>query len=347
MLYERVLRPLVFAVCPDAETAHERGMRAVGLLHAHPALAAFVARRATLHDPRLERTVMGIRFRNPVGLAGGFDKNAVAPLGFEALGFGFVEVGTVTRHAQPGNPRPRVFRLPDDGAIINRFGFNNDGASAVAARLAEGPRPGIPVGVSLGKSKITPLEEAAEDYLFSLRALYPFGDYFAVNVSSPNTPNLRSLQDRDALDALLRALVDEAAALAAATGCPPKPVLVKVAPDLTTHALDEVLAVCAARGVAGVIATNTTLSRDGLRTPTAEPGGLSGRPLSARALDVVRHIATTAPQLALIGVGGIMTPDDALRMLDAGAALVQVYTGFVYAGPLFARAINAAILDRA
>ena len=347
VLYEKIIRPLIFATCPDAETAHERGMRALGVLHAHARFVRAVATRLATRDPRLERTVMGLRFPNPVGLAGGFDKNAVAPRAFEALGFGFIELGTITRHPQPGNPRPRVFRFPENEAILNRFGFNNDGAEAMARRLAACGPLGIPVGISLGKSKITPLEDAADDYLFSLRALHDLGDYFAVNVSSPNTPNLRALQDGAALDALLAALVAETRAQAARSlrAAPPKPIVVKVAPDLTLSALDEVLAVCAARGVAGIVATNTTLAREGLTRPTAEEGGLSGRPLSQRSRAMVAHIAKNAPALALIGVGGIMTPDDAARMLDAGAHLLQVYTGFVYRGPFFPRDINRHLLQ--
>jgi dihydroorotate dehydrogenase len=281
-----------------------------------------------------------LRFPNPIGLAAGFDKNAVAVPALAALGFGFVEVGTVTRLAQPGNPRPRLFRLPEDGALINRMGFNNLGAETVAARLAHQRKAAVPLGISLGKSKVTPLEEAVADYLGSLDALYPYGDYFAVNVSSPNTPGLRELQERDRLDALLAALQSSMRRHAADEGrATPKPLLVKVAPDLNDAALDDVLEVCLARGVSGLIAVNTTLSRDGLsaQTPSAlrdEPGGLSGRPLLARALAVVRRLAVrSGGRLPLIGCGGISTPDDARRMLDAGSSLVQLYTGFIYEGP--------------
>jgi dihydroorotate dehydrogenase len=346
VLYERIIRPLIFALNPDAERAHERGMRVVRMIGETPALARHMASRTEVRDARLERMVFGLRFRNPVGLAGGFDKNAVAIAGFEALGFGFIEIGTITRHPQPGNPKPRVFRLPADEAIINRFGFNNDGAVAVAQRLAAAPPRSVPLGISLGKSKITPLEEAAEDYLFSLQALFEHGDYFAVNISSPNTPGLRQLQDRGVLDDLLKALLAEVHRLALGSGSPPKPVLVKVAPDLTLEALDELLAVCTARGVAGIIATNTTLSRDGLRTATDEQGGLSGRPLHARALSFIRHIHSQAPSMPVVGVGGIFGADDAAAMLDAGASLLQVYTGFVYKGPMFVRNLNRGFLTR-
>jgi dihydroorotate dehydrogenase len=276
--------------------------------------------------------VFGVRFPNPVGLAAGVDKDGRALAAWAALGFGFVEAGTVTGRAQPGNPRPRLFRLPEHEAIINRMGFNNAGAEALAARLAAGGTGGVPLGISLGKSKATPLDEAVEDYLSSLRAVRRYADYLAVNVSSPNTPGLRSLQDRDQLTALLGALRAEAGST---------PLLVKIAPDLTDHAIGEVLEVCADHGVSGLIATNTTLSRDGLTRgggAAGEAGGLSGRPLTRRALDVVTFVGKRT-DLPVIGVGGIMTPDDAARMFDAGASLVQLYSGLIYRGPGLVRAI--------
>jgi dihydroorotate dehydrogenase len=275
--------------------------------------------------------VFGVRFGNPVGLAAGMDKNGVALPAWPALGFGFVEVGTVTAHAQPGNERPRLFRLPDSQGVINRMGFNNEGAQALADRLRDLGRIGVPLGISLGKSKVTPLDQAVEDYRTSYRLLEPYGDYFAVNVSSPNTPGLRSLQDRDQLDAILSALTGD------------KPVLVKIAPDLTEHALSELLEVCTARKVAGLIATNTTLSRDGLAPADAatgaQAGGLSGAPLTERARSVVRFVSDqTGGRLPIIGVGGLMSVDDVSRMFDAGASLVQLYTGFIYHGPALVRA---------
>ena len=314
----------------DAEVAHERTLRMTRWLAAVPPVVAGLRRYFGHSTPR---TVFGVRFPGPVGLAAGMDKDGRALRAWPAFGFGFVEVGTVTWHAQPGNPRPRLYRLPASEAVINRMGFNNGGASALAERLrALGPL-NVPLGVSIGKSKVTPVEEAVEDYRSSLRVLAPHADYFAVNVSSPNTPGLRGLQDKAALDTLLGALDTSV------------PLLVKIAPDLTDQAIADVLEVCTARGVAGVIATNTTLSRSGLAEVDVakgeEPGGLSGRPLSARALEVVTFVAKEST-LPIIGVGGIHSPDDALRMLDAGASLVQVYTGFIYQGPALVRAINRA-----
>ncbi|MEV0330843.1 quinone-dependent dihydroorotate dehydrogenase [Micromonospora echinospora] len=341
MMFERLVRPGLFRIGGgDAEAAHEWTLRRLAALSGRPALLAGMRARYAVSAPR---TVFGVRFPNPVGLAAGMDKNGVALPAWPALGFGFVEVGTVTARPQPGNPRPRLFRLRDSEAVVNRMGFNNAGAEALAARLAALRRPlGVPLGISLGKSKVTPLEEAVEDYLASYRALRDHGDYFAVNVSSPNTPGLRALQDREHLDALLAALVGE------------KPVLVKIAPDLTEPAVAELLEVCLDRGAAGVIATNTTLARDGLapgdRARGAETGGLSGRPLAARAREVVAFVhRETGGRLPVIGVGGIVDPDDAARMVDAGASLVQLYTGFIYRGPALVRAAVRAVArtDRA
>ncbi|HEY3507336.1 MAG TPA: quinone-dependent dihydroorotate dehydrogenase [Actinocatenispora sp.] len=350
MMYERLLRPALFRLGGgDAEVAHETTLRALAACAGGPArlAALWAATRRYRYQARADpRTVFGVRFPNPVGLAAGLDKDGRALPAWPAFGFGFVEVGTVTRHAQPGNDRPRLYRLPASGGLINRMGFNNAGAAALAARLAAlGPLP-APLGISLGKSKVTPLDEAVEDYVVSLRTLYAYGDYFAVNVSSPNTPGLRTLQDAGQLAELLAALSAEARSLAA--GGTPRPLLVKVAPDLTDEALGELLAVCAERGVAGLIATNTTLSRDGLaepdRTVGAQPGGLSGRPLAERALAVVRFVRREAGDtLPVIGVGGISDAHGALRMLDAGASLVQLYTGFIYRGPELVRQINRAV----
>ncbi|HEX3650181.1 MAG TPA: quinone-dependent dihydroorotate dehydrogenase, partial [Pseudonocardiaceae bacterium] len=325
MLYSHVVRPVLFRVgSGDAEAAHELTLRALAAAGGVPAALAAVRRWFAVEAPR---TVFGVRFPNPVGLAAGMDKNGVALPGWAALGFGHVEVGTVTWHAQPGNPKPRLYRLPASGALINRMGFNNAGAEALARRLrALGPRP-VPLGISVGKSKVTPMADAVDDYRRSLRVLYPYGDYFAVNVSSPNTPGLRGLQDRHLLTDLLAGLRAEAVG-------PAKPLLVKIAPDLTDGAVAELLDVCVNQGVAGVIATNTTLARDGIAATDvatgAQAGGLSGRPLAERARQVVEFVhRETDGALPVIGVGGIAAVDDALRMLDAGASLVQLFTGFV------------------
>ncbi|WP_329109349.1 quinone-dependent dihydroorotate dehydrogenase [Micromonospora sp. NBC_01699] len=330
MIFERVVRPALFRLGGgDAETAHEWTLHRLAALAGRPAALAALRSAYAVAAPR---RVFGLDFPNPVGLAAGMDKNGVALPAWPALGFGFVEVGTVTAHAQPGNPRPRLFRLPESTAVINRMGFNNDGAQALARRLDAGRPLGVPLGISLGKSKVTPLDDAVADYVASYRALRGHGDYFAVNVSSPNTPGLRALQDREHLDALLAALVGE------------KPVLVKIAPDLTEPAIAELLRVCLDRGAAGVIATNTTLRRAGLAAADqprgTETGGLSGRPLTERAREVVSFVhRETGGALPVIGVGGIMEPDDANRLFDAGASLVQLYTGFIYRGPGLARAI--------
>jgi dihydroorotate dehydrogenase len=313
----------------DAEQAHEFTLRRLAGLPA-PALA-LLRRRYAVSAPV---DVFGVRFGNPVGLAAGMDKNGVALPAWPALGFGFVEVGTVTAHAQPGNDKPRLFRLTGSEAIINRMGFNNAGAAALAARLAALGPLGVPLGISLGKSKITPLDAAVDDYLTSYRLLRPYADYIAVNVSSPNTPGLRTLQDKAHLSGLLDALVGEV------------PVLVKIAPDLTESAIADVLEVCLAGGAAGVIATNTTLGRDGLvpadQSRAGEAGGLSGRPLTERTRKVVHFVhSETGGRLPIIGVGGILDADDAARLFDAGAALAQLYTGFVYRGPGLVKAVAA------
>jgi dihydroorotate dehydrogenase len=351
MLYRRIARPLFFGVAGrDAEAIHGRVLGGLAAASRTPALTRALAIAMEVSagpiPPTLEREVFGLRFPNPIGLAAGFDKNAVAVPALAALGFGFVEVGTVTRQAQPGNPRPRLFRVVSDEALINRMGFNNDGAQVVAARLASMPRQPIPIGVSLGKSKVTPLDEAIEDYLGSLDLLYAWGDYFAVNISSPNTPGLRDLQARDRLDALLAALTARLRERAAASGrAIPKPLLVKVAPDLDDAALDDVVDVCLARGASGLIAVNTTVARDGLGpwVPDelrAQAGGLSGRPLHARAVEVVTKLHQRAgDRLPIIGCGGVFRGDDARHLFDAGASLIQLYTSFIYEGPNVARDI--------
>ncbi|HKD76625.1 MAG TPA: quinone-dependent dihydroorotate dehydrogenase, partial [Ktedonobacterales bacterium] len=340
--FRQIIRPALFQLSHrDPEMAHELVMRQLALASRSQQALTIIAAANAYHSSDLEREVMGLRFPNPVGLAAGFDKNGRALPALAALGFGFVEAGGVTRYAQPGQQRPRIFRLSADDALINRMGLPNEGADAIAARLAHQPKPAIPIGWQIAKSKVTPLDEAVEDYLHSLRALYPFGDYFSINVSSPNTPDLRRLQEPERLASLLSAIVSETKRMATASQEPAKPVLVKLSPDLTWDAIEEALAVCKATGVRGIIATNTTLSREHHTTPCVEGGGLSGRPLAEHALEVVRFICERlGGSLPVIGVGGILDPDDALRMFDAGAALIQIYTGFIYGGPGIVKRIN-------
>lgn len=332
-LYRQLLRPLLFRM--DAEAVHHLAVRVLARIG--PALC----RIQSDPDPRLARKVFGVTFPNPVGLAAGFDKNALALPAWEGLGFGFVEAGTITARPQPGNPKPRIFRVPEAGALINRLGFNNDGCDVIAARLQRlrdaGRWPRIPVGINLGKSKITPLAEATADYLLSFERLQNLGDYFVLNVSSPNTPGLRQLQDGPALDELLRAIQRR--------NLRQRPMLVKIAPDLSWPAIEEIVALAAEHRLAGLVATNTTIDQSGIPAHRRTTGGLSGRPLRERSTAVVRFIAERS-QLPLIAVGGIHSADDALEKFDAGAALVQLYTGFIYEGPGLARAICDALLAR-
>ena len=333
-LYTQLLFPVFKRF--DPETAHERTLAALTLAQATPA-GRLVLRRIAGRLPALPVQIGPLRFPNPLGMAAGFDKDARVVAGLAALGFGHVEVGTLTPRPQAGNPRPRIFRLPADAALINRMGFPNGGVVAAVPRLralSARPRDYV-LGVSLGKQKETPLENAADDYVAVMRAVYELADYLAVNISSPNTPGLRALQGGRHLESLLAALMAESRALAARTGSLPKPLWVKIAPDLSGEELDEVLAALTAAGVAGVIATNTTLARDGLRDPRAtETGGLSGRPLRARSTELIAAIHhRTGGALPIIGVGSIASADDAREKLDAGAAVVQLYSGLIYAGP--------------
>lgn len=330
--YARLARPLLWRL--DAETAHHGAVVAADLLGRFPVTRALTSIAGYAVGPAVEPDpvdLLGLRFPHRVGLAAGMDKDGRALASWGALGFGHVELGTVTARPQPGNPRPRLVRLPRSRAVVNRMGFNNQGVHALAERLRAAREAGlvsIPVGVSIGKSKVTPVEEAVGDYLESVAALEGLADYLAVNVSSPNTPGLRSLQDAGPLAELLGAVVTAAGGT---------PVLVKLAPDLTDQALDEALEVAVGAGVSGVIATNTTLSRDGVHraealTALSEAGGLSGAPLTLRARQVVAHVASRT-DLPVIGVGGVMSGDDARALVDAGASLVQLYTGLVFAGP--------------
>ena len=334
----RLFRPWLFR--QDPETIHQGVMGLLALAAGGRPRLELLSAVFGVRDERLKVRLWGLEFPNPIGLAAGFDKNALAVAAWPALGFGYVEIGSVTALAQPGNPKPRLFRLPQDQAIINRMGFNNDGAEVIAARLERQGRPSVPLGVNLGKSRVTPLEEAPADYLKSLGLLWPYGDYFVINVSSPNTPGLRQLQDKDRLEELLAAVMGFARAQPQT-----KPVLIKIAPDLTWEQLDEILELVEGYGLSGLIATNTTVARDGLKTPVDEAGGLSGRPLAARSLEVLKYLTQELKVgIPVISVGGIFSAEDALERLRAGASLIQLYTGFIYEGPMLPRRINRGLL---
>jgi dihydroorotate dehydrogenase len=345
-LYDAI-RPLLFTL--PAEQAHHAGTTALDAALALPPARALARSLFHVRDPALAVERFGIRFPNPVGLAAGFDKSGAWFNALGALGFGAIEIGTVTALAQPGNPQPRLFRLPADRALLNRMGFNNPGAEAVAARLRR-TRIEPVLGINIGKSKAAPLEDAAADYLRSLELLEPFAAYLVVNVSSPNTPGLRQLQDAAPLRQLLRALRTRAAELAAARGQSPRPILLKIAPDLTDPQVEEAAGIAVEEGMAGLIATNTTISRDGLRTGDVDgmgAGGISGAPVHRRAVEVVGRVwRTTGGRLPVVGVGGIFGADEAWAMVRAGASLVQVWTGFIYRGPGIARDVNRGLLQR-
>jgi dihydroorotate dehydrogenase len=290
----------------------------------------------TVRDSRLEQELFGVRFPNPLGLAAGFDKNAEAVGKWQSLGLGFSEIGTVTSRAQQGNPRPRLFRLAEDRALINRMGFNNEGASAVARRLAAA-KPAIPIGVNLGKTRDVPLEQAAADHAESFRHLRPFGSYFVINVSSPNTPGLRSLQEKGPLTEIVTTLKEIDGT---------KPLFVKISPDLSTEALDDVLEVAHDQRLTGIIATNTTIGRKGLKSNVKQDGGLSGRPLFDLSNGLLSHLAASADKrMVLIGVGGIFSGGDLYTKISLGAHLCQIYTGFVYGGPKTAPRILREFLE--
>jgi len=356
-VYRNLIRPALFS--QTAEDAHNRAMKSLAWVANHPfacdALGSFFA------APALPVDLFGLRFPNPVGLAAGMDKSADAVPAWAALGFGFNELGGVTWHPQPGNPSPRMFRAVADEAIVNRMGFNNPGAEAIAIKLqdwrARGLWPQHPVGINLGKSKITPLENAAEDYANSFRTLRDLVDFFVINVSSPNTPGLRQLQDRAALDEILVAIQEQQNTTAPPTGSSDstrhgKPILVKVAPDLTFNALDEIIELAGVRHLAGIVATNTTINRPDTIDPDtrrvySEAGGLSGRPLRDRSTEVIRHLhRQSRGKLPIIGVGGIFNANDAWEKLSAGASLIQVYTGLVYEGPGVAQDIVTGLLEK-
>lgn len=341
MFYEKIVRPLLFKYsADDPEKAHEKALALLGYIGKRERLAGLIGKFSIFEDPRLEQEIFGLKFRNPIGLAAGFDTNAVAIQGITGLGFGFNEVGTVTQYCQEGYPRPRIFRFPKDEALINRMGFPNQGADIIAKRLSKLKKSSIPLGINLGKSMITPLDKATDDYLYSLRKLYPYGDYFVVNVSSPNTPGLRELQGKEYLDNLLSILQTEMTNLTEQAGNQRKPLLVKISPDLGWEAIDELVEVCLERKVAGLIVVNTTITRDGLSVATIKEGGLSGRPLWPKAISVARYISQqTKGTIPIIGAGGIFGPEETYEILKF-ASLIQILTGFVYKGPFIARQIN-------
>jgi len=345
MFWQTIARPILF--CLPAERAHYFSMGAFKLIR-WPGLGRLFRQHYQVLDPVLETRVFGIEFKNPVGLAAGFDKDARWFPELASLGFSHVEVGTITGQSQPGNPKPRLFRLPVDRAIINRMGFNNAGSNVVAKRLAmtRKSNPADVLGVNIGKTKVVPVEAATQDYLFSFERLFGYADYFTVNVSSPNTPGLRTLQNREPLIELLSAITELNQTLAHDHECEPKPVLLKIAPDVSDSQLADIVSILKEVKLDGIIATNTTLSRSDLKTPpgTVEAigeGGLSGGPLTERSRQVVGQLYDQLRgEIPIIGVGGIMSGEDAWQMICAGASLVQVYTGFIYGGPATVRDIN-------
>ena len=328
-MYKILIRPLLFLL--DPETAHHFTFGMLRFVMKIPGLKPFLSMIYSVKDERHSLRLMGLDFPNPVGLAAGFDKNAVLFEELSAFGFGFIEVGTVTPKPQPGNDKPRMFRLPADQGLINRMGFNNEGVDAMVKRLRN-RRPGVIIGGNIGKNKVTPNDQADEDYIRCFEALFEHVDYFVVNVSSPNTPGLRELQEREPLTRLLKKLtaMNDTKPVA-------KPILLKIAPDLTNSQLDEIVEIVQTTGLAGIIATNTTISRDGLFSPddlTREMGGLSGKPVREKSTEVIRYIRYKAgKEMVIIGVGGVFTAEDAWEKIKAGANLVQVYTGFIYEGP--------------
>lgn len=341
-MYKAIIRPFLFSMTP--EKAHYFTANMFHRVLQIPGAKAIVRSMFKVKDKRLNREVFGLTFENPVGLAAGFDKNATLYNDFANLGFGFIEVGTVTPKAQPGNPAPRMFRLPADSGLINRMGFNNEGVEVMVEQLKK-RKTDLIIGGNIGKNKVTPNEQAVEDYEKCFHALYPYVDYFVVNVSSPNTPNLRALQDKEPLTALLNTLMGLNAEKPAQ-----KPVLLKIAPDLTDEQLDDIIGIVADTKIDGVIATNTTIDRTGLKSDPEvikEMGGLSGKPVRNRSTEVIRYLHTKSNgSFPIIGVGGIQSAEDAIEKLDAGASLVQVYTGFIYEGPSLIKQINKALLKR-
>ena len=344
-MYKIFIRPLLFLFDPEA--VHYFSFSGIKFL-SKLGFGAIIRRIYTLEDPALEREVFGLKFKNPVGLAAGFDKNALLYNELSDFGFGFIEIGTLTPKPQDGNPKKRLFRLKKDQAIINRMGFNNAGVASAVKALKK--QHNVLIGGNIGKNKITPNDQATEDYIICTQALWPHVDYFVVNVSSPNTPGLRELQEKAPLTALLKALKAENAVLATKYAQKPKPFLLKIAPDLTEHQLLDIIAIIQETQIDGVIATNTTISREGLLSEESlvnETGGLSGVPVRKRSTEVIRFLSEKSNKaFPIVGVGGIHSAEDALDKIEAGATLVQLWTGFVYEGPALVKKINKAILAR-
>jgi dihydroorotate dehydrogenase len=336
-MYKLLIRPLFF--CFDPEKIHYFTFSAIRFLNKIPGFSGLFKALYEVNDPRLEREVFGIKFKNPVGLAAGFDKDAKLYQELSNFGFGFIEIGTLTPVGQDGNPKKRLFRLKEDHAIINRMGFNNGGVQEAIVRLKK--NKGVLIGGNIGKNKVTPNEEAVHDYEICFEALFPYVDYFVVNVSSPNTPNLRELQEKEPLKKLLQTLENNTL-----QSTNHKPILLKIAPDLTDEQLLDIIEIVNETKIAGVIATNTTISREGLQSENkSEMGGLSGKPLTKRSTEVIRFLSEKSNKsFPIIGVGGIHSAEDAMEKLHAGASLVQLYTGFIYEGPALVKAINKKIL---
>lgn len=352
-LWQSVGRPLMF--CLPAERAHYVAMGLFSILARPSFIRNFLQSKNEVDDTRLETELFGLKFQNPIGLAAGFDKDARWYNELSALGFGHIEIGTLTGQEQPGNPKPRLFRLPRDRAIINRMGFNNRGSQNAARRLGRSigrKRPDQVLGINIGKSKVVPIADADADYLLSFERLYEFADYFTLNVSSPNTPGLRGLQNRDALLGLLETIDRANESLAEKSESPKKPILLKIAPDLELEQLAEIAQIGVEQGLAGIIATNTTIARQPLTTPEAEverlgAGGLSGAPLTHRSREVVRILyQESGGEIPIVGVGGIMNGDDAWQMILAGASLLQVFSGFIYGGPSTVKSMNSVLSER-
>ena len=338
-MYKLIIKPLLFFF--DPEWVHHTVFKSIKIAHKIPGISYLLRTAFSIKDKGLERKLFGLTFPNPVGLAAGFDKDAKLFQELSNFGFGFVEIGTLTPKPQDGNPKKRMFRLPEDEGLINRLGFNNQGVEAAVKRLKK--NQGVLIGGNIGKNKITPNEEAVNDYIYCFEALFDHVDYFVVNVSSPNTPNLRALQDKEPLTHLLstlKGLNDQKDK--------PKPILLKIAPDLSDDQLLEIIEIVTNVKIDGVIATNTTLSREGLQSKNKEEkGGLSGRPLTQRSTEVIRFLVEKSNNaFPIIGVGGVHKPQDAIEKLEAGASLIQLYTGFVYEGPGVVKRINKALIGR-